>query len=468
MAILLENQISLIKDLNRQLESHFSGVLRVEPALTRKIVSYQGNKARPFYRWYKYKEAFSSSLVEYFLYKYKISKGIILDPFAGMGTTLFSSAALGYDSEGIELLPVGHEIITNRIFAQFEIKDKDIDILEQWKTECPWNSNTQPYEVNQLRITQGAYPEETEIKIGRYLSELDKINNKNISKLLLFAMMCILESVSYTRKDGQYLRWDYRSGRRNGENTFNKGKILSFDNAIRKKLEQIIRDIKVPDEKRLFQENLPLTGTIRLHKGSCLSILPNISSKKYKAIITSPPYCNRYDYTRTYALEHALLGIGEQELIDLRQTMLSCTVENKPKQLSNISESYSKVSSIFENQELLNAIAGFLEEQKEANNLNNNGIPRMVKGYFHEMTAVISECYRVLDNGGLLFMVNDNVRYAGVCIPVDLILSQIAEDIGFNVASILILPQNKGNSSQQMGGFGRKALRKCVYVWRKP
>ena len=92
----------------------------------------------------------------------------------------------------------------------------------------------------------------------------------------------------------------------------------------------------------------------------------------------------------------------------------------------------------------------------------------MVKGYFHEMTAVISECYRVLDNGGLLFMVNDNVRYAGVCIPVDLILSKIAEDIGFDIFSILILPQNKGNSSQQMGGFGRKALRKCVYIWRKP
>ena len=468
MAILLENQIGLIKDLNNQLGSHFSGILCVEPALTRKIVSYQGNKTQPFYRWYKYKEAFSSSLVEYFLYKYRIPKGTILDPFSGMGTTLFSGAALGYDTEGIELLPIGHEIITNRVFAQSEINYKDIDILEQWKIKCPWNSNTEPYEVNQLRITQGAYPEETEMKIGRFLSELNTVNNKRVSNLLLFAVICILESISYTRKDGQYLRWDYRSGRRNGENSFNKGKILSFDNAIRKKLEQIIYDIKVPHEKGLFQEKLPSTGTIKLHKGSCLNILPNISSKKYKAIITSPPYCNRYDYTRTYALEHALLGIGEQELIELRQTMLSCTVENKAKQLSSISESYSKVSSIYKNQELLNAIVEFLEEQKEADNLNNNGIPRMVKGYFHEMTAVISECYRVLDTGGLLFMVNDNVRYAGVCIPVDLILSKIAEDIGFDIFSILILPQNKGNSSQQMGGFGRKALRKCVYIWRKP
>jgi DNA modification methylase len=464
----LENQIDIIKDLTKELESHFYGILCIEPALTRKIVSYQDNKNRPFYRWYKYKEAFSSSLVEYLLFKYKVPKGVILDPFAGIGTTLFASTILGYDSEGIELLPVGQEIISNRIFAQFKIKDDDIEMLEQWRGQCPWNSNIQPHEVNHLRITQGAYPKETEDKIGRYLSELDKIRDKKVSGLLLFAMMCILESVSFTRKDGQYLRWDHRSGRNNGQNAFNKGKILSFDNAIRKKLEQIIRDIKTPGEKMLFQENSPSTGTIRLHRGSCLNILPNLASKKYKAIITSPPYCNRYDYTRTYALEHALLGICEQELIELRQTMLSCTVENKPKQLSDISKSYSKIDNIFRNQELLDAIVEFLEEQKEAGNLNNNGIPRMVKGYFHEMTAVISECYRVLDNDGLMFMVNDNVRYAGVCIPVDLILSKIAEDIGFDMFSILILPQNKGNSSQQMGGFGRKALRKCVYIWRKP
>jgi hypothetical protein len=33
--------------------------------------------------------------------------------------------------------------------------------------------------------------------------------------------------------------------------------------------------------------------------------------------------------------------------------------------------------------------------------------------------------------------------------------------------NILVLPNGKGNSSQQMGEHGREALRKCVYVWRK-
>jgi hypothetical protein len=116
---------------------------------------------------------------------------------------------------------------------------------------------------------------------------------------------------------------------------------------------------------------------------------------------------------------------------------------------------------------LLQKILEYLGHQKQEKKLNNNGIPRMVRGYFYEMACVIQECFRVLEKKGLMFMVNDNVRYAGVSISIDLILSSIAESLGFNIDSILILPQAKGNSSQQMGRHGRDALRKCVYVWRK-
>ena len=91
----------------------------------------------------------------------------------------------------------------------------------------------------------------------------------------------------------------------------------------------------------------------------------------------------------------------------------------------------------------------------------------MVRGYFYEMACVIAECARVMKSGAPLLMVNDNVRYAGASISVDLILSDFAEKLGFRVENILILPNGKGNSSQQMGEHGREVLRKCVYVWRR-
>jgi hypothetical protein len=92
----------------------------------------------------------------------------------------------------------------------------------------------------------------------------------------------------------------------------------------------------------------------------------------------------------------------------------------------------------------------------------------MIKGYFYEMACVIYELYRVLTPGGEVVMVNDNVRYCGASISVDLILSDIANQIGFKIEEISVLPINKGNSSQQMGSRGRDPLRKCVYIWRKP
>jgi len=83
------------------------------------------------------------------------------------------------------------------------------------------------------------------------------------------------------------------------------------------------------------------------------------------------------------------------------------------------------------------------------------------------MACIIAESARVLRPNAPLIMVNDNVRYAGVSISVDLILSSIAEKLGFIVESIFVLQKDKGNSSQQMGEHGRESLRKCVYVWRK-
>ncbi len=147
--------------------------------------------------------------------------------------------------------------------------------------------------------------------------------------------------------------------------------------------------------------------------------------------------------------------------------MLSCTVENRPKDLIKINPHWAEAIAAADRQDLLQTILGYLENQKAQGLLNNNGIPRMVRGYFYEMACAILECARVLKAGAPLIMINDNVRYAGASISVDLILAHIAEQLGFCVENILVLPGDKGNSSQQMGEHGRAPLRKCVYIWRK-
>ena len=212
-----------IEELDQFLIEYFPNTFVVDNALTRKLVSFQANKARGYYRWYKYKEAFSADLVEYLFRKYRVVEGKILDPFAGAGTALFVCSSLGYDSEGIELLPIGQKIIQANVVARGANKQRIVSGLENWLLQKPWNTEGEIKDFEVLRITDGAYPQETHHKIGRYLNELEG-EPPETKEILLFALLCVLESISYTRKDGQYLRWDYRSGRRNGKNPFDKGK----------------------------------------------------------------------------------------------------------------------------------------------------------------------------------------------------------------------------------------------------
>ncbi len=455
-----------IECLDSELFHRYRACTKVESDLNRRIVSFQANKLRPAYRWYKYKESFSASLVEYLLSRYEIFQGRILDPFAGAGTAMFAASANGLEADGIELLPIGQQIIKTRQLLINGLAKEDVAALHTWAKEHPWQHSAITGNLPALRITEGAYSPETSTAIVQYLSAIEA-ESTPIKTILRFALLCVLESISFTRKDGQYLRWDARATQRKSKKPFHKGSIPSFHKAISEKLHEIISDVNIGDGNAGLFPASASKGRIQLLEGSCLQLLPSLEAETYDAILTSPPYCNRYDYTRTYALELALLGICEHELSDLRQNMLSCTVENRAKNLLALNKSWERAVVAADKQELLQSILRHLERLKEEGTLNNSGIPRMVRGYFYEMSCVIFECARVLKRGGKLLMVNDNVKYAGISVSVDLILTDIAEQLGFRVDQILVLPNGKGNSSQQMGEHGREVLRKCVYVWSK-
>lgn len=461
----------------QRLYDRLSEKLEVAQNLSRKVVSFQANKDEPVYRWFKYKEGFSSSLVKYFLTEYVAKPGRLLDPFAGIGTTIFAGQELGWQSYGIELLPVGTFVMKTRE----ALNDIDIQKLKEIAKGI-WNKISEieiaNNQINHISITKDAFSNETEDRLNRYLTYCTGISDEKIQTVLKFAAFAVLEEISFTRKDGQYLRWDYRSKRELTGKPFNKGKILNFDEAVKSKLNQIINDLLPVQNTSLFQqfnnkgiEKIP----VKIIESSCLTELPKFDNDYFDFIITSPPYCNRYDYTRTYALELVYLGYDNDQVRNLRQSMLSCTVENKEKidylkQIyRNIGklDSFDKILTIYNNSSAMSEVNSMLDELNKLEKLNNNNIPRMVKNYFLELCFVVYEMARIIKKGGYCMMVNDNVRYGGEEIPVDLILSDFAESFGFNINKILVLPKGKGNSSQQMGNYGRTEVRKCVYIWQK-
>lgn len=449
-------------DARQQLNDRFAGRLAVNPAFSRRLVSYQGNKSIPGFRWLKYKEGFSSELVLRLIEEYRPES--VLDPFAGLGTAPIVAAGFGSRGTGVEIMPVGTLAGTSISSVANGLEIDNIDqVFRRLLAQVESDNRADPeFYFPHVRITENAFPVATEHEIAQARAFLASERNPAMRALLDFACMSVLEETSYTYKDGQYLRWDFRSGRTRAKKKLDKGKIPLFRDKLRFRLDEIVNDA---DTLKEWYGG----GEPRLITGSSLELLREFSEGEFDFVITSPPYANRNDYTRNYALELAWLGYDQKAFSSLRQSMLSATVENKAK-LSWLKELYGKDNYLlrhakraYDAQHALHEVLAILVEH--SHELGNKAVIRLIQEYFLEMAVIIAELGRIVRPGGTVIMVNDNVQYHGEEVPVDFILSDFAEQCGFRCTNIWTLARGKGNASQQMARFGRREIRKCIYKW---
>lgn len=468
----------------RNIENRYSSRLELTEKFNRQSVSYQLSKKAILHSWLKYKEGFSADLVNILLDEMEAQPGdLVMDPFLGSGTTSLVCQMRGINSIGYDILPTSSVAIK----AKAAVYEYDVDeirrmlnAVEALVVPTDYNART-PY----ITITEYAYPEETE-KYLAYIKEwiAGEAYSDVAKNLLTLCIVNSLERCSYTTKSGQYLGWDSRSLKvqHANEERARAGKKLLPQKTVREVIERI--DQAVVDELRHCIDDIVsiqrygdhvFTSEIEYINDSVLFNLPELGDGILKGVITSPPYCNRYDYTRTYALELVYLGLDDKEIKNLRQTLLSCTVESKSKQNMlkqyyisiGAQDRYEYIRRVISENRPLNEVLNALNVRKEHGDLNNKGIIRMVEGYFTELAFIYAELYRICQTGAMVAFVNDNVRYGGEVIPVDFISSSLAEQFGFEVEKIYCLKQQKGNSSQQMAKFGRVALRKSITIWRK-
>ncbi len=466
-----------------RLEKKLIDITEVSDKFNRQSVSYQLSKNDSLHRWLKYKEGFSADLVKKLLKEFDIKQGdTVLDPFVGSGTTSLVCKMQGINSIGFDILPMSEisikakQSVLDYDLAEIKLLISEIENLSMLKD---YNNRT-PY----ITITDGAYPENTEKEIAFFTEWNNSSKYSGIVKnLVTLCILNSLEKVSYTAKDGQFLRWDYRSKKmlesveyrkQNGKPPLvirlDKGNLPTIKHSLLDELNSVFSDISTIQKNTTFGK-----ADLNFIESNALYELPKLESELLNGVITSPPYCNRYDYTRTYALELAYLGITDEKIKKLRQELLSCTVENKPK-IDYIRENYialgkendfNQIMKIVENNKTLVEINNSLNERSKNGDINNKGVLRMINGYFLELTFIYAELYRLCKKGAKVAFVNDNVRYGGEVISVDFISTELAEQIGFKPVKVYSLKQQKGNSSQQMAKFGRVPLRKSITVWEK-
>jgi len=396
----------------------------------RSLISPVRDKNRSVYNWHAFKHGYSKDLVEKLVKEFDLKESSwVLDPFCGGGTTLLACKELGINSKGYDILPFS-VFLTNvktRTYDHIELKKQLAEFKRARRTNMIGDN------LPDIAIVYKAFSASTRDVLLHLKREVLSIPKPKTRDFFMLGLLSILESVSNTVKGGGFLR-------------IVKKKIASDD--IRKqfyyRVEDMIKDVKN------FNSNQEFKG---VNANAELSDSRNfIAPRKFDAIITSPPYPNRHDYTRIYSIELIFDFVkNNDQLKQIRYDTLRSHVEAR-KKFESPSYKEPKI------------IKRLVRKIKKAG-LNNMKVPEMIHGYFEDMYLSLVQMKKSLKKNGKLALVVSNVRFGGVSLPVDQILSQIGEQTGLHTDAIFTA-RYRGNSSQQMKKFKRSLTRESIIIWK--
>lgn len=391
-----------------------------------KYVSPLSDKNLSPFNLYSFKHRFGSELVSKIFSIFGAKKGqIVFDPFCGGGTTLIKAKLDGYDSVGIDISPFSI-FLTNALLRTYDPR-KLKKAIRKISHEIDYK-----VEIPEVAILKKAFSENSLKYIYSLRVSIETLDYPEKDFLLLI-LLSILNDVSKAKKSGGFLR-------------ITEQKRVSPN---------IIKTIFMQTAHEFIEQ----MGTFKYSKSYAKAYLGDarnypdvIKRKKYDMILTSPPYPNRHDYTRIYELELLIGFIGNNHsLKSLRYETLRSHVEAKIKYKSK-----DYVPPLL--------LEKRIEKLKERE-LNNPQIISTLYGYFEDMYLCLKEMANVIKPQKYIGLVVSNVRFAGVTIDVDELLSKIGEQVGLKAKNIYIL-RYRGNSSQQMKRYKREPIRESLVVWK--
>jgi hypothetical protein len=171
----------------------------------------------------------------------------------------------------------------------------------------------------------------------------------------------------------------------------------------------------------------------KIYQGNCLEFNKSFNDE-VEFTFFSPPYCNCFDYFEIHKVELWLgdFSKNKEDFRKLRNTGFRSNtncLNHKPILYKN------------KNLELL---ISFIDPKK----LWSQKIPNVIRGYFDDMHNLLSKLYSQTANNGYIGIVVGNSAYSGVIIPADILIAEIANEIGFESKGIFVT-RHLTTSSQQ-------------------
>lgn len=344
--------------------------------------------------------------INYYLGK---KEGVVLDPFCGSGTTLVESALAGKVALGIDYDPFSQ--LLSRVKST-KLSKKGIKTLRE---DIP--PLIQKYERSNIKV--GPPPEIPNVDLWfdkRTIDEMNRlrwmiknyseeVNNKKIENFLKLCLGAIVRKVSLA-DDQSPKPYVSRKIKKKPELVFQ-----TFADAFNKYIERI----------ESFSQFAKGNGGIIIGSDARAIDKKQIikyASKGVDLVITSPPYINAFDYSRTLKLENFWLDlITPSQLAEYRKKQIGTEYIT--------SSEYKDRPPISE----INMLNPILEKIYRGDKKRAS----VVYKFFEDMKKNISEVFLCLKKGGVYCIIIGDSEIRHINVPTHEILIEIVKTIGFKI-----------------------------------
>ena len=421
--------------------------------------AFMANRDVPIHRWVPWIAGYSKHFVEDALTRYTSGPSVVLDPFAGVGTTLVEADLAGHEAVGFEINPYAAFAAQAKLKAHRLDPDYLRSTVSRFMTfmEEGVRRGTKP-RTNPpaaFRTRAPFYSPKVEQKV---LMALDFIAGEetriaDIYRLAFAATMVSYSNYSYEPSLGRKAAVgrpdvdDYDVAEAMGD------KVLQMvEDAI---WYREARDTREREDGRIFEQSF-FDGYSSLEAGSV------------DLLITSPPYLNNYHYNRNTRPHLYWLGFcsSPSEMKYLEELNFGTYWQNARDQ------GRIALDPSIDEKDIQQTLAEVRSRNPDKGVYGGNGWANYAARYFNDCARFADGASWCLRPGGTALVVIGNSILQGVPIPTDEFLARIAESRGFEVAGIHVPRQARVgnsiiNSSVRAGKANGRALYEAIVELRR-
>lgn len=424
--------------------------------------AFASNKTVPIHRWVPWIAGFASDFVSDALKRHLGNRrGVVLDPFSGVGTTLVEAMIAGHDAIGFEINPYAALACRTKLHATHVDQERLASEIERFRKFYQEKTASAEKPLSQsppgFRTRAPFYSPKVMRKVLfvlDFISTLPVTIIRDVFRVAFASTMITYSNYSYEPSLGRRV-------------SAGKDDIVDYavGETIISKLETILEDINWA--QRLLPEHDLHTRVINDSFFACQKYLEEGS---IDLIVTSPPYVNNYHYNRNTRPHMYWLGFASKpaDLQPLEEQNFG-TYWQKAREKELIDLDFS-----LPNSDLAATLNQIREKYPEKGIYGGSGWANYASAYFNDCLRFSKSMQYVLRPGGTALVVIGPSILQGVFVPTDVYLAEIAELAGLELVDIHIPRESRvGNSIIQSGVRVARAddkdqLYEAVVELRKP